>query len=119
MIVFFNGEFVAEEKAVVSVFDRSFQFGDGLFETMRVYRGKPFRWLDHIERLKRGAEFLKIQLPFAEKELNRHALELIERNQMQEALLRIGLSRGVGKRGYSPKGADKPTIVLSLHPAPD
>ena len=119
MIVFLNGEFVPEEKAVVSVFDRSFQFGDGLFETMRVYRGKPFRWLDHIERLERGAEFLKIRLPFAEKELRRHASELVERNQMPEALLRISLSRGVGKRGYSPKGADHPTVVMSLHPAPE
>ena len=119
MIVFLNGEFVPEEKAVVSVFDRSFQFGDGLFETMRVYRGKPFRWLDHIERLQRGAEFLKIRLPFAETELSRHVLELIERNRMPEALLRIALSRGVGQRGYSPKGADQPTMVMSLHPAPE
>ena len=119
MIVFLNGEFVPEEKAVVSVFDRGFQFGDGLFETMRVYRGKPFRWLDHIDRLNRGAEFLKIRLPFAEKELSRHALELVARNRMPEALLRITLSRGVGKRGYSPKDADKPTLVMTLHPAPE
>jgi aminodeoxychorismate lyase len=119
MIVFLNGEFVPEEKAVVSVFDRGFQLGDGLFETLRVYRGKPFRWADHCERLRRGAEYLKIPLPFAEKELLRHALELIERNEMLEALLRIMLSRGVGKRGYSPKGADHPTVVMTLNPAPE
>lgn len=119
MIVFLNGEFVPEEKAVVSVFDRSFQFGDGLFETMRVYRGKPFRWLDHWERLQRGAEFLKIFLPFEEKVLHGHARQLVERNQMPEALLRIALSRGAGKRGYSPKGADHPLVVMSLHPAPE
>ncbi len=119
MIVFLNGEFVPEEKAVVSVFDRGFQFGDGLFETMRVYRGKPFRWRDHMERLRRGAEYLKIRLPLAETELHDHALELIERNKMPEALLRIALSRGIGKRGYSPKGADHPTLVMTLHPAPE
>lgn len=119
MTVFLNGEFVPEEKAVVSVFDRSFQFGDGLFETVRVYRGKPFRWADHLKRLQRGAEYLKIRLPLAEKELHGHALQLIERNQMPEALLRIALSRGVGKRGYSPQGADHPTIVMTLNPAPE
>jgi len=119
MIVFLNGQFVPEEQAVVSVFDRGFQFGDGLFETLRVYRGKPFRWADHLERLRRGAEFLKIKLPFREEELLRHALELIERNRMPESLLRISLSRGVGLRGYSPKGADRPTAVMTLHPAPD
>jgi aminodeoxychorismate lyase len=119
MIVFLNGEFVPEERAVVSVFDRGFQYGDGLFETMRVYRGKPFRWAEHIERLRRGAEFLKIRLPFTEKELEGFARQLIEHNATPESLLRISLSRGVGKRGYSPKGADRPTLVMSLHPAPE
>jgi aminodeoxychorismate lyase len=119
MIVFLNGEFVPEEKAVVSVFDRSFQLGDGLFETMRMYRGKPFRWEDHWARLERGARLLRIKLPFAEKELHGHALRLIEENRMPESLLRIQLSRGVGKRGYSPKGANRPMMVMTLHPAPD
>src|SRR5580704_7565373 len=119
MIVFLNGEFVPEESARVSVFDRSFQFGDGLFETLRAYRGKPFRWADHFERLRRGAEFLKIRLPLGEEELRARAQELIERNRMPESLLRIALSRGVGKRGYLPKGADNPTVVMSLHAAPD
>ena len=63
MLVFLNGQFVAEEHAVVSVFDRSFLYGDGLFETMRIFKGKPFRWEQHLERLQRGADFLKIVLP--------------------------------------------------------
>lgn len=119
MIVFLNGQFVPEEKAMVSVFDRSFLLGDGLFETMRVFGGKPFRWADHLERLRRGAQFLKIRLPFAENELHGHALRLIEHNRMPESLLRINLSRGVGKRGYSPRGADQPTLVMTLYPAPE
>jgi branched-chain amino acid aminotransferase len=118
MIVFLNGKFVPEAEATVSVFDRSFLYGDGLFETLRVFRGQPFRWTEHLERLQRGAAFLKIQLPFAPDELRAFADELIRRNALPEALLRITLSRGVGLRGYSPKGADRPTIVISLHPAP-
>ena len=55
MIVFLNGEFVPEEKAVISVFDRGFLFGDGLFEAMLVRRGEIFRWRQHVERLQRGA----------------------------------------------------------------
>ena len=65
MIVFVNGQFVPEERAMVSVFDRSFLYGDGLFETMRVFNGKPFRWRQHLERLERGTAFLKIRLPFS------------------------------------------------------
>ncbi len=119
MIVFLNGQFVPEAQATVSVFDRSFLYGDGLFETLRVFGGKPFRWAEHIERLQRGAAFLKIKIPFSPGELLQFAAQLTERNRMPEALLRISLSRGVGLRGYSPKGAEQPTLVMSLHPAPD
>lgn len=118
MLVFLNGKFVPEQEAVVSVFDRSFLYGDGLFETMRVFNGKPFRWEQHLERLRRGAEFLKIKIPFVGIALGKFAAELISKNQMPDSLLRLTLSRGVGIRGYSPKGADNPSLVMSLHPAP-
>ena len=116
MTVFLNGEFVPEAAATVSVFDRSFLYGDGLFETMLVANGKPFRWTQHIERLERGAEFLGIKIPFTWEALGNFATDLIQRNQMPESLLRLTLSRGVGVRGYSPKGADKPTLVMTQHP---
>src|SRR5207244_3239562 len=118
MIVFLNGQFVPESQAVVSIFDRSFLYGDGLFETMRIHNGKPFRWVQHLDRLRQGAEFLKIRIPFAEAALEKFAAELVTRNQMPEALLRLTLSRGVGVRGYSPKGAEQPFLAMSLHPIP-
>lgn len=118
MIVFLNGQLVPEEQATVSVFDRSFLYGDGLFETMRVANGKPFRWWDHMERLRKGGDFLGIKIPFGCKMLEQFAAELILQNQMSSALLRLTVSRGVGLRGYSPKGADKPVLVMTLHPPP-
>lgn len=119
MIVYLNGKFVPEEQAVVSVFDRGFLYGDGLYETLRICNGKPFRWAEHMERFERGATFLKIKAPFKADELRGQVLELIRLNRMPEALLRISLSRGVGPRGFSPKGAVRPALVMSLHPAPD
>jgi branched-chain amino acid aminotransferase len=116
VIVLLNGQFLPEEKAVLSVFDRGFLYGDGLFETMRVYGGKPFRWQQHMERLRRGAEFLNLRLPFVPSELRQFAAELVARNGLPEAILRLTLSRGVGPRGYSTKGADKPNLVMTLHP---
>jgi aminodeoxychorismate lyase len=104
--------------ATVSVFDRSFLYGDGLFETMRVINGKPFRWWDHMERLRKGGDFLGIKIPFGCKSLEKFAAELITQNKMLDALMRLTVSRGVGPRGYSPKGSDKPTLVMTLHPAP-
>ena len=103
---------------MVSVFDRGFLYGDGLFETLRVLNGRPFRQDQHWRRLEQGAAFLGIPLPFGSGALSDHAGQLIAKNQMPDALLRVVLSRGVGLRGYSPKGAERPTLVMSLHPAP-
>jgi branched-chain amino acid aminotransferase len=119
MIVFLNGEFLPEEQATVSIFDRGFLYGDGLFETLRVFHGKPFRWRQHWERFERGATFLKIGLPLASEPMREAADQLIAKNQMPNAVLRWTLSRGAGARGYSPKSArQRPTLAMSLHPLP-
>jgi len=118
VLVFLNGQFLPESQAVVPVNDRGFLLGDGLFETMRVVRGKPFRFAQHLERLARGADFLKIKLPFTPDELKDFAGQLIEQNKMREAILRLTLTRGPGGRGYAPNGEGKPTVVMTLHPVP-
>src|SRR5207249_6305232 len=101
MIVLLNGQFVPEEQAVVSVFDRGFLYGDGLFETLRVVHGKPFRWEQHLQRLQRGAQFLNIRPPWPTDSWLGFAEDLLAQNQQPDCLLRIALSRGVGVRGYS------------------
>ena len=63
MKVIVNGQLMPKEQAVVSAFDRGFLFGDGLFETMRLYNGRPFRWAAHMDRLRGGADLLGIPLP--------------------------------------------------------
>lgn len=116
MIVCLNGQFIPEEQANVSIFDRGFLYGDGLFETLRVSYGRPFCWEQHLERLERGAQLLQIALPFNRDSLRSLAAELIRQNQLPDCLLRLSLSRGTGRRGYSPKGAGAATFALSLHP---
>jgi aminodeoxychorismate lyase len=118
VLVFLNGRFLPEKKAVVSVFDRGFLYGDGLFETIRVVNGRPFRWREHLERLQQGADFLKIKLPFTPNQLRALADKFIAKNKMPDSLLRVALSRGIGTPGYSPKNAKAPTFVMSLRPAP-
>jgi branched-chain amino acid aminotransferase len=118
VLVFLNGQFVPEEKAVVSVFDRAFLYGDGLFETMRIAHGRPFRWELHIQRLQQGAAFLRIKLPFSPAKLHAFAIKLAAKNKTRDSLLRLTLSRGIGAPGYSPKNAKAPAIVMSLRPLP-
>ena len=107
-----------EADAVVSLNDRGFLLGDGLFETTRVAQGRPFRLAQHLERLTRGADFLKIKPPFSPKEIHRFATELIEKNGLADGVLRVTLTRGPGTRGYSANGANRPTLALTLHTLP-
>ncbi len=119
MIAFLNGKFVPQDKATVSVLDRGFLYGDGLFEGILVNKGRPFCWGQHIERLADGIAFMKLPLPYAPEQLHRFALELIRRNSLSDGILRLSLSRGVAARGYSPKGAVNPAVVMTLHPLPE
>jgi aminodeoxychorismate lyase len=118
MTIFLNGQFVSETRAVIPINDRGFMYGDGLFETLRVCGGKPFRIAQHLERMMRGADFLKIRCPFTPRELQRFAGQLIGENQMPDAILRVTLTRGPGERGYTPEADGKPTVIMTLHATP-
>jgi len=115
---FLNGHFVPDAQAVVAVNDRGFMYGDGLFETMCVVNGRPFRAAAHLDRMARGADFLKIKSPFTPAALQNFARQLIEKNQMRDAILRVVLTRGPGERGYTPQAGGRPTVAMTLHPAP-
>lgn len=116
MITFLNGRFVAESEALVPVTDRGFLYGDGVFETLRVQRGEPVWWTRHMARLERGLSLLRIALPSRADDLRTQAVELIRRNNLPDCTLRLAISRGSGRRGYSIQGADSPTVVMTLHP---
>lgn len=120
MHVHLNGRIVPEDQALVPVTDRGLLYGDGLFETVLVVNGKPFRWTQHLRRLRRGAEFLGIRPPMTDDDLGRALASLLRANSLTDAVVRITLTRGSGPRGYSPKGADRPTLILTCHPlSPD
>jgi branched-chain amino acid aminotransferase len=101
---------------MVSVFDRSFTLGDGLYETLRILESHPVLWREHWRRFHRSAKELEIPLPLNSVETREAIRRLVERNQACDAVLRLHLSRGVGPRGFSPTAARNPTFVMSLHP---
>lgn len=112
-----NGEFLEESVARIPVTDRAFLYGDGIFETLRVYRGRPFVWRWHLERLRGGAAILGLSRPRG-RLLLRWVGELLERNRMAEAVVRLQITRGSGRRGYSPVGAGPALCLITVHPAP-
>lgn len=118
MIAYLNGAFVPQGDAKVPVTDRSFLYGDGLFETLRVVTTRPFRWEDHWRRLADGADRLGLRLPAASAEMASSVAELVRRNGLSEAVVRLTVSRGVGGPGYAARGADSPTVAMTVRAAP-
>jgi len=112
MRIFLNNKFVAERKAVVSVFDHGFLYGDGVFETLRAYHGRIFRLDEHLKRLKASAQGLEISLPYTLPVLRQHLKKILVVNDLNNALLRICISRGCGPIGLDPAHCQKPTIVI-------
>ena len=99
MKVYVNGNIVDRDKAVISVFDRGFLYGDAIFETIRSYDGKVFRMREHLNRLYSSLKFLKIRQPLADKEAEKAIYELLGVNSLKNARIRITVSRGPSEDG--------------------
>jgi branched-chain amino acid aminotransferase len=92
--VWINGEFVDEAAATVSVRDAGLLHGAGVFTTMRSYGGRVFRLIEHLQRLRHSCEALFLPLQFRNDALSEAAGELLRRNELREARLRLTVTRG-------------------------
>lgn len=116
MFIWINGAYVSDETPVISGSDRGFLYGDGLFETLRVYpQGQVFQLNEHLARLNNSAQYLKIPLPVSRRSFNQAINRLLKLNNLAEARVRITLSRG--KRAKCTQA--KPTIIIETEPCPD
>ena len=113
--VWLNGALVAEAVAQVSLFDRGYLYGDGLFETLRAYAGQVFRLTQHLARLAEGAQAIGLRLVLDEQQLAGAITELLAANHLSEAYLRLTVSRGVGLGPLPPTQAT-PTISIIARP---
>ena len=102
MIVYLNGKFVPKEEAVVSVFDHGLLYGDGVFEGIRAYHGRVFKLGEHLDRLYDGARALRLEIPCSKKEMQDIVLETLRRNNLQDAYIRLVITRGQGDLGLDP-----------------
>jgi branched-chain amino acid aminotransferase len=111
-----NGEIVPAEEARVSVLDNGFTFGDGVYETLRTYAGRPFRLDRHLERLRASAARLGIGLPLPDAELRARLDALLARAGNPESYIRLIVSRGVGDISYNFDRVKGPTVVMAVKP---
>ena len=101
-------------EARVSVEDRGFQFGDGIYELLRVYAGRPFRLIDHLGRLEQSARALGIPVPYTRDHWAAVVAEAVSRSGFPEAKVYIQVTRGVAPRDHAVAGPMTPTVVMTV-----
>ncbi len=113
-IGFVNGRFTPLDEATVSVEDRGFQFGDGIYEVIRTYHGEPFQLDAHLARLERSAKAIELSLPWSVQQWATHVRDGITRSGYAESKVYLQLTRGAAPRDHVFPAAAKPTAVLTV-----
>lgn len=111
-IVYVNGDYLPEEDAKISVFDRGFIFGDGIYEVSAVIGGKLVDCEAHLARLERSCGEIRLELPWSRAELVAIHEELIKRNDLDEGGIYLQVSRGAADREFPFPAGVKPTLVM-------
>jgi len=117
--VYVNGEYLPEEDATVSIFDRGFLFADGVYEVTSVLGGKLLDFEGHAVRLERSLTELGMDVPMSKAELLAVHRELVARNKIDEGLVYLQVTRGAADRDFAYPSAETPqTVVLFTQAKP-
>jgi D-alanine transaminase len=117
MTVYLNGQFLPIAEAKVSVLDRGFIFGDGAYEVIPVYSRHIFRLQEHLQRLRRSLDSIKLSNPYNDDEWTKIIRELVARNEPEDQYLYLHITRGVAKRDHAfPNPPVAPTVFLLSNP---
>lgn len=112
MYIYINNALVERSEAKVSIFDHGFLYGDGIYETMRVYDGVVFMFDEHLRRLFRSASLIRLDIPKDTDEIKTAVFDTLRANSLRDAYLRITVSRGYGQIGLDPDLCSQPTFVI-------
>ncbi len=119
MTIYLNGSFMPIEKANVSVLDRGFIFGDGVYEVIPVYSRRPFRLTEHLKRLQHSLDGIKLTNPHSEAEWTRIIEQLIAQHAPEDQYIYLHITRGVAKRDHAfPVPRVPPTVFMMTSPLP-
>jgi len=122
MKIYINGKFYGKDDAKVSVFDHGLLYGDGVFEGIRVYNRLVFKLKEHIDRLYESAHSIMLRIPLSKNEFIAAITETLKENKLEDAYLRVIVTRGEGDLGLDPrkcKGKESVIIIadkIALYP---
>jgi branched-chain amino acid aminotransferase len=110
--VWIDGKFYEKENAKISVYDHGLLYGDGVFEGIRVYRGKIFECDAHLRRLFDSARAIRLTPPRSADQLRAAMEESIKINNFSDCYIRLVVTRGAGYLGLNPNKCPNPSIVI-------
>src|SRR5258708_482481 len=119
-----NGRVVDQEHAVVSVFDHGFLYGEGVYETIRTFNGRPFLFDRHMQRLRNSSGMLALTVPLSDRDLLDRCRDTMRAAGLgdapaNEAYIRVLVTRGVGELSYDPAACQSPTVIVIVKPQID
>ncbi|WP_158736659.1 branched-chain-amino-acid transaminase [Alteribacillus sp. YIM 98480] len=110
--IYLNGEFVKKEDAKISVYDHGFLYGDGVFEGIRVYNGNVYKLEEHLVRLYNSAKSIMLEIPYTMDAITEIIIETLRKNELNDAYIRLVVSRGVGNLGLDPASCKAPQLIV-------
>ncbi len=113
-IVYVNGEYLPEDEAKISVFDRGFLFADGVYEVSSVLKGKLIDNTGHLARLHRSLNELDMAAPASDSDIENIQKKLIEKNNIEQGLVYLQVTRGAADRDFAyPKGVPSSLVMFT------
>src|SRR4051812_35592585 len=115
-IVYLNGKYLPIEQATVSVLDRGFIYGDGVYELIPAYRRKPYRMTEHLARLQHSLDRIRLKNPHTSSEWESIVHGVIERQPFDDQGVYFQVTRGVAKRDHTFPKDVAPTVFMMSNP---
>ena len=113
--VFLNGEFEAAEQAKVSVFDRGFLLGDGVYEVIPAYSGALFRLEEHLTRLQQSLDAIHLKNPYSVSQWRTILQEIVQKNNHVDSSVYLQVTRGVAVRDHAFPSDVQPTVFAMVN----
>jgi branched-chain amino acid aminotransferase len=110
--IYIDGKFCSKRDAKVSVFDHGLLYGDGVFEGIRIYNDRIFKFDEHLDRLYTSAKAIMLSVPLAPAAMSHATIETCRRNGLRDGYIRLLVTRGVGNLGLSPSKCPKASVII-------
>lgn len=111
-IIYIDGQYLPKSKALLSVFDHGFLYGDGVFEGIRAYKGHIFKLEEHLDRLYASAHTIMLKVHLTKEEMAQVIINTMLKNGLKEAYIRLIVTRGVGDLGLDPRKCPKASVIV-------